>query len=74
MNLIILECLLFLKSNRHLWGQDDVCTALKKLVEGEREARNQDKIDAAEREDVAINAEENNQVIEGLNNLNINPN
>ncbi len=74
MNPIMLECLLFLKANCQLWAQEDVCTALKNLVEGEKEARNQAKIDAAEREDVAIAAAEGNRVIEGLNNLNINPN
>ena len=74
MNPIMLECLLFLKANRQYWNQEDVCTALKNLVEGEREARNQAKIDAAEREDIAILMEERNRVIEEISNMNINPN
>ena len=74
MNPIMLECLLFLKANRQYWNQEDICTALKNLVEGEREARNQAKIDAAEREDIAINMEERNRVIEEIGNMNINPN
>lgn len=74
MNPIMLECLLFLKANRKYWNQEDICTALKNLVEGEREKRNQDKIDAAEREDIAICMEERNQIIDGIGNMNANSN